>query len=247
MTRAVPQPEHAGTAAPRARARPRSRTEPRLRGAGWQTPTAERLLDVAEETFAARGYAAASLVDIAGRVGIRAPSLYSHYRSKEALYLAVMERLLARFLPLTGELQNGAMTRERVLDWLRRYVARHFEYPNLARLLQHAALDGGPRTEEIVARLLGPMFRRDPAKIRRASLAVLEERLLQGWAVVALNNLVMSYITMAPLYAGLLGTEPMSVSARKKQSELVAMLVEGAMGRAARRSKIGRQVLAVRS
>lgn len=71
-------------------------------------PTAERILDIAEEVFAARGYAAASLVDISERVGIRAPSLYSHYRSKEALYLAVMERLLERFMPLTGELQTAA-------------------------------------------------------------------------------------------------------------------------------------------
>ncbi len=204
------------------------------RGTGQRTSTAERVLDVAEQTFAARGYAAASLVDIAEQVGIRAPSLYSHYRSKEALYLAVMERLLARFVPLTTELQTGVISRERVLEWLRRYVARHFEHPNLARLLQHAALDGGPRTEELVARLLGPMFRRDPAKLKTANLEVLGERLLQGWAVVALNNMVMSYITMAPLYAGLLGAEPMSARARKKQAELVAMLVEGAMDRAAR-------------
>ena len=204
------------------------------RGTGQRTSTAERVLDVAEQTFAARGYAAASLVDIAEQVGIRAPSLYSHYRSKEALYLAVMERLLARFVPLTTELQTGVISRERVLEWLRRYVARHFEHPNLARLLQHAALDGGPRTEELVARLLGPMFRRDPAKLKTANLEVLGERLLQGWAVVALNNLVMSYFSMAPLYAGLLGAEPMSARARKKQAELVAMLVEGAMDRAAR-------------
>lgn len=234
MTRAVRRPERVGAAAPRPLALPRARAAARPRRTGRRTPTAERILDVAEEIFAARGYAAASLVDIAEQVGIRAPSLYSHYRSKEALYLAVMERLLARFLPLTSELQSGAVTREGVLDWLRRYVARHFEYPNLARLLQHAALDGGPRTGEIVARLLGPMFRRDPAKIRRADLAVLDERLLQGWAVVALNNMVMSYITMAPLYAGLLGAEPMSAGARKKQAELVAMLVEGAMDRSAR-------------
>ena len=212
-------------------------------------PTAERILDIAEEVFAARGYAAASLVDISERVGIRAPSLYSHYRSKEALYLAVMERLLERFMPLTGELQTGAMTRGRVLEWLRRYVAHHFENPNLARLLQHAALDGGPRTAEIAARLLGPMFRRDPAKMKTADLGVLEERLLQGWAVVALNNMVMSYITMAPLYAELLGAEPMSAGARAKQAEVVIMLVEGAMKTAApllegaqrgRRPRVGR-------
>lgn len=202
---------------------------PRRSAAG--KPTVERLLDVAEEAFAARGYVAASLVDIAGQVGIRAPSLYSHYRSKEALYLAVVERLLAHFVPLTSEMLQGAVTREQVLEWLRRYVARHFEYPNLARLLQHAALDGGPRTDDIARRLLGPMFREDPAKMTSAGLGVLDERLLQRWAVMALNNMVMSYITMAPLYERLIGADPFSEASRRKQMEMVVMLVAATMDR----------------
>jgi TetR/AcrR family transcriptional regulator len=191
-------------------------------------PTAERLLDVAEQEFAARGYAAASLVEIAGQAGIRAPSLYSHYRSKEALYLAVVERLLGKFVPLTTMLSE-AVTRERVLEWLRQYVARHFEHPNLARILQHAALDGGPDTAGITQRLLGPMFREDPSKIASVSLRVLDERLLQGWAVMALNNMVMSYITMAPLYEGLIRADPLSAASRRKQQEIVVMLVAAAM------------------
>lgn len=219
--------------APRPRAAGARRSRPRIRGTTGKS-TAERLLDVAEEEFAARGYAAASLVDIAERVGIRAPSLYSHYRSKEALYLAVVERLLGHFVPLTSEMLPGAVTREQVLEWLRRYVARHFEYPSLARLLQHAALDGGPRTEEIARRLLGPMFREDPAKIASAGLKVLDERLLQGWAVMALNNMVMSYITMAPLYEGLIRTDPFSEASRRKQVEIVVMLVAAAMDRTGR-------------
>ena len=38
-------------------------------------PTAERVLDVAEDLFAEKGYQAASLGDVAERVGIRSPSL----------------------------------------------------------------------------------------------------------------------------------------------------------------------------
>ncbi len=202
---------------------------PARRSAAGGQSTAERLLDVAEQEFAARGYAAASLVEIAQRVGIRAPSLYSHYRNKEALYLAVVERLLGHFVPLTSEVLPEAATREAVLDWLRLYVARHFEYPNLARLLQHAALDGAPHTDQTVRRLLGPMFREDPRKIASASLEVLEQRLLQGWAVMALNNIVMSYITMAPLYEGLIATDPFSAASRRKQVEIVVLLVAAAM------------------
>ena len=60
-----------------------------------QAPTtAERILDAAESLFAEKGYSATSLGDVADRVGIRSPSLYNHFRNKEALYEAVLERLL---------------------------------------------------------------------------------------------------------------------------------------------------------
>ncbi len=59
--------------------------------------TAERILDAAEDLFAAKGYSATSLGDVADRVGIRSPSLYNHFRNKEALYQAVLERLITEF------------------------------------------------------------------------------------------------------------------------------------------------------
>jgi AcrR family transcriptional regulator len=72
--------------------------------------TADRILDAAEDLFAQQGYSATSLGDVADRVGIRSPSLYNHFRNKEALYTAVLERLLTEFLqPLAPfEPQPGA-------------------------------------------------------------------------------------------------------------------------------------------
>ena len=56
--------------------------------------TSDRILDAAEDLFAEKGYSATSLGDVADRVGIRSPSLYNHFKNKEALYEAVLERLL---------------------------------------------------------------------------------------------------------------------------------------------------------
>lgn len=58
--------------------------------------TQERILDVAEAVFARYGYLAARLDDIAGEVGIRRPSLFHHFRNKEVLYEAVLNRWIER-------------------------------------------------------------------------------------------------------------------------------------------------------
>ncbi len=56
--------------------------------------TADRLAQVALELFAARGYSGTSLAEIAGRLGIRKPSLYNYYRSKDELFLDLFQKSL---------------------------------------------------------------------------------------------------------------------------------------------------------
>jgi len=187
-------------------------------------PTAERVLDVAEELFAEKGFKAASLGDVAQRVGIRSPSLYNHFRNKEALYLAVLERLIERFVAPLLELQEGPLSRERIRDWQVRMVRMHVTNPNLARLLQHEALCDGPGTELISERLLKPSVRRS-ASAAGAAADASPARLLP-WIVMGFNNLVMSYVTMAPLYRGAFGIDPLSPEATERQVEFVLGLTE---------------------
>jgi TetR/AcrR family transcriptional regulator len=185
--------------------------------------TSLRILDAAEDLFAEKGYSATSLGDVADRVGIRSPSLYNHFRNKEALYGAVLERLLEAFGAPLAELRDRAITRERIFQWLETIVRMHHERPNLARLLQHAALSGGPQTNALIERLFSPMF--DSAQAVEADVTF--ERVgpdLQPWAVMALNNMVMSYITMAPMYRDLLGEDPFSPDALEKQLALILKL-----------------------
>jgi AcrR family transcriptional regulator len=190
-----------------------------------ETPsTAERILDAAEDLFAEKGYSATSLGDVADRVGIRSPSLYNHFRNKEALYEAVLERLLAEFTAPQKELASGPVTYERVFEWLDTIVRQHHANPNLARLLQHAALSGGPHTNELIERFFRPMFQAG-AEIEGEEVAVFGDAGLQPWAVMAFNNLVMSYVTMAPMYRDLLGQDPFSEQALENQLNLIKSLL----------------------
>jgi len=61
-------------------------------------PRAERealMLDVAEELFGELGYRAASMDEIAARVGVSKPMLYHYYGSKDGLFLACLRRARA--------------------------------------------------------------------------------------------------------------------------------------------------------
>ena len=187
--------------------------------------TAEKILDAAEGLFAEKGFDATSLGDVADLVGIRSPSLYNHFRNKEALYDAVMERLLQRFSEPLQELLENEVTVEVVLQWQRRLVQLHARNPNLARLLQHAALSGGPHTRQLVERLFRPLFELGTTNIADLRAPALQRNTdLLPWIVVAFNNVVMSYVTMAPMYRDMMGAEPFSEVGTERQIECLNLL-----------------------
>jgi AcrR family transcriptional regulator len=60
-------------------------------------PVRERqLLELAEELFAERGYAGASMEELAGRAGVTKPVVYELFGSKEGLFGACVDRSIAR-------------------------------------------------------------------------------------------------------------------------------------------------------
>lgn len=65
-----------------------------------EVSTKERAIAAALELFSRKGYDAASMTDIAQAVGIRAPSLYKHFESKEALFAAAAPRVWTHYRTL---------------------------------------------------------------------------------------------------------------------------------------------------
>src|SRR3712207_29052 len=68
----------------------------RLKRHEKQAETRERLLEAATRVFARRGYAAASIEEIAEEAGFSHGAVYSNFAGKEALFLAVYEERIAR-------------------------------------------------------------------------------------------------------------------------------------------------------
>lgn len=58
-----------------------------------KTDTKERILDGALKLFAQKGYEAVGVAEIAEEAGIKAPSLYKHYKNKRAIFDSIIERV----------------------------------------------------------------------------------------------------------------------------------------------------------
>lgn len=79
----------------------------------------DRLLDVALELFATRGYQAIGLRDLANELGLHAGSLYNHIENKQCLLFELIEGALSDLLADTKRRMRGARSHQ---DRLHRFV-----------------------------------------------------------------------------------------------------------------------------
>jgi TetR/AcrR family transcriptional regulator len=108
-------------------------------------PRKEEILDVATRLFAERGYEGASMNDVAEQVGMRKASLYYHFATKDALYEAVLERLVASLQAALEAIYVSSGTYAERLDAITETLVTVLaSHPYAARLLLREAMDWGP-------------------------------------------------------------------------------------------------------
>src|SRR5262245_50645893 len=84
----------------------------------------EQTLAVAHVLFAARGYAAVTMDDIAAEVGVTKPLLYNYFGNKERLYVACMEQAGGNLFEAIGEsVRPSANPGDLLNDGLRAFFA----------------------------------------------------------------------------------------------------------------------------
>jgi len=91
-----------------------------------------RVLDAAAERFVVQGYAATTLRQIAGDVGIKAASIYHHFASKDEIFAAILiqgvESMIATFDRVDVALDAGATPRDRLAAHVRAHLGTLFEH-----------------------------------------------------------------------------------------------------------------------
>ncbi|EWT07883.1 TetR family transcriptional regulator [Intrasporangium chromatireducens Q5-1] len=120
-----------------------------------RVPRAEReaqMLEVAEEVFVARGIQAATMDEIAERVGVTKPLIYDYFGSKEGLLAASIERGRRQLLGLIIDAWSAQPDLE-VRDRLRAVVLAFFtfidEHDRMFALLRTEGSLVGPAAESV--------------------------------------------------------------------------------------------------
>ncbi|GGF24435.1 TetR family transcriptional regulator [Halobacillus andaensis] len=135
--------------------------------------TEQRIIDASLECFAHSGYQNTSLADIADKVGIKKPSLYNHFSSKEAIFLRVLDEVAQKELNhLKGftEYTKDRCIKEQIHEVFNLYVD-HMSYSTEGAFFKRFTFFPPEefadeihqvfvRTEEQVIKIIGPIFQK---------------------------------------------------------------------------------------
>ena len=81
------------------------------------------IIEMATELFKEKGYSGTSMRDIAAKVGVEAPSLYSHYENKEAILQNICFTMAHKFLDSFEEINSERD--ETYVEQLQQVIRKH--------------------------------------------------------------------------------------------------------------------------
>jgi TetR/AcrR family transcriptional regulator len=129
--------------------------QPRTEG----TDSRREILRVAEEIFARKGYSPTSTREIAEAAGVTKGLLFYHFQSKQLLYLAVIENLMATLSHLAVPAQMEGIDRKaHVQGFLEGWTDFQAEQPNALKLLTRELMDQGKLHDKIIDEYIKPLW-----------------------------------------------------------------------------------------
>lgn len=205
-------------------------------GPGRETTTRELILDAAERRFAQSGFAGVAVREIAADAGLKnQASLYHHFKNKQAIYEAALERGVEPLVALMADyaaVQAGADGRvvldpatlvERMLDYLA-------ERPNLPRLIQRAGLDDSRLLFRAVSRLLRPLYTQGVELLARSCGPWQRDEIPH--IAAGFYHLLFGYFANAALLEAVLDEDPGTPAAVARQREFLKSAAERLLGAA---------------
>ena len=104
--------------------------------------TPDVILDAAERLFARQGFSATTIKQIGKEAAVNPALLYYYYDSKETLYRAMLQRILAQLLARgTDAIERAATHTDRIRAFVRAQARLLGDHPHFPRLLVRELVD----------------------------------------------------------------------------------------------------------
>lgn len=163
----MPKIRKMSTCVNQSRARRAYRSE---RRASQKGETREAILDAALALFAERGFAGASIRDIAERAAISHAVIGQHFGAKDDLWRAAVKRMFARFAEEMDAASWGEdhPLEKRLAAFLRNYVIYCARHPEHVRIMMHESLGDSERLDWMVEKYIAPAHRSIEPMLRAA-------------------------------------------------------------------------------
>lgn len=115
-----------------------------------QKKNRETILGAALQEFSARGYAGATIDQIAETAGLSKPNVLYYFTSKDAIHSELLEALLDMWLAPLRELRSDGDPTEQLLAYAKRKLQMSRDYPQESRLFANEVLLGAQRLTPIL-------------------------------------------------------------------------------------------------
>jgi TetR/AcrR family transcriptional regulator len=188
-----------------------------------------RILAAAQEVFADRGYAGATTREIAARAGIGKRMLFYYYASKDAVYAAALEGIVAGMVRIHERFRDdpGPVGLGEAIEGITHFAARNL--PAL-KLLTREIMDGGHHLPGLVREHLRPLFARGSAEVVRSMEAGVFRRTDPMHVLVNVGGLTLYYFLIVPLLERVWDRDPLAAATVAERAGVVRDFVLRGLG-----------------
>lgn len=164
--------------------------------------TPERILESARHLFRQKGFERTSMNDIAGQVGISAPSVYWHFPSKEVILYSILRAQIEDFYMEIQHPAGGADPAARLKDFVRLYVryqldrldqAREFTYIYGLAQLSHALTEDHLKSLRDTERAITVLIKDILDEGQNLGLFVFDDLSVTAFAIITMCENVTSW------------------------------------------------------
>jgi TetR/AcrR family transcriptional regulator len=191
---------------------PREATQRATRELPQADEARSRILSAAEEVFAERGYAGATTREIAERAGIGKRMLFYYFPSKEAVYRAVLERIITGLVGIYQQ-TRGEPGPVGLADGIE--AITHFTAQNLPamKVWLREIIDDGPHLPDLTRRYMAPLYEQAGAGVARNMASGAFRAGDPMHALVNVGGITLFYFLIAPMLRLVWDRDPLSPEA----------------------------------